>query len=162
MAKTLCVSQREFKLELDRDELAMVKLHRDRENLDWGEAFADIVEHALATLATDIDREEKEARGTHTEESCTIMLHVMYPSTGPLSQLDGTDKGLIATMLLETLNLGVSTVMQSKRLEEIVHGMERKDERVGSGESAIPKHGRGVNHVHGSGGPGPAQGEVQG
>jgi hypothetical protein len=162
MAKTLCVSQREFKLELDRDELSMVKLHREREGLDWGEALADIVEHALATLATDIDREEKEARGTHTEESCTIMLHIMYPVSGPLSKLDATDKGLIASLLLETLNFAVSTAMHSHRMEETVHGMERKDERVGSGESAIPQHGRGVNHVHGSGGPGSAQGEVQG
>ena len=162
MAKVMHASKNVVQVTLDRQEVETLRYHCQREQLSLDEGMEDIIELAMGRKLLEIRKEEEQASETHIEDSLTIMLHVMYPKSGPLSTFDGTDKGMVAALLLETLDVAVHTVMHSKRMEEMLHVMERKNEGMGSGESAIPQHGRSSNHVHSGGGPGSVEGQVQG
>lgn len=162
MATVNTLSTHTVSVEFDNVEWETVALHATREGIAYTEAVADMVERILSVLSGEFMHEEAESRRTHTEDSLTIMLHVMYPKEGPLSVFDGTEKGLIACMLLETLDLGVHTVRHSRNLMEKCNGMERKDEGVGACKPSIPVNGRGESNLPGSGGPGSAEREVQG
>lgn len=161
MAQVLSENNNVFTIGLDLAEMDTLRMHASREGLSLADAMADVVDGALALLSSSFVKEEADARRPHTEDSLTILLHIMYPKEGPLSVFDGTEKGLIATMLLETLDLGVATVRHSRRIMEISHELERKNEGMGSGVPAIPVNGRGVDNVRSSGGTAIVEGEVQ-
>lgn len=158
MAKVVMHDPECFNVRLTRVEKETVKRHADRESLTMDESVADLLEHSIITIGQLMEQEEEETIHSLPDSSLTILLHIAYPTEGPLSSFNGMEKRMIASMLLDALELGVHIVRHTHRQGESIHGMERQNEGVGASVPTIPIDGRGNDNVRGSGGPCVTQG----
>ena len=161
MAKAIEHGKEWFNVRLTLAERETVKMHANRESLSMADSLADLLEFSILTTKQLIMQEEEETRKSTIDSSLTILLHIMYPTEGPLSSFDGTEKGMIASMLLDTLDLGVHIVKHARKQGENIHGMERQDEGMGTSVPTVSIDGRGNDNVRGSGGPCSSTGQVQ-
>lgn len=160
MATILTDEQGRPVVQLDSVEAHTLNLHAARNGLILSDALADLIERGLACVAMEMEQEESESRNKHTEDSLTIMLHIMYPKEGPLSVFDGTEKGLVASLLLDTLDVAMHSIRHTRNMMEKLHVVEREDEGVGTGKPSIPVNRRGESDLRRSVGPDSDGGQV--
>ena len=114
----------------------------------WDVSLVDVLTHIIDDGVNHLyplgGMSDKIKADRQREEAATVALHVVYPTVGPLSNFSGDEKGFVAGLLIETLNVALSSIMTQRKIERIVDGMERANQGMGSGFTAIPIDGRGL------------------
>jgi len=123
---------------LDATERQTLDLHMARNDLAGHDAFADLVERGILSIADEVIREEDEARG----KPCTIPDMVGFTinraSSGPYACFNEADMRFVEAVMSMFLREVLRAVLYKKSHKEIHNVVEREDEGNGTGEHPFP------------------------
>lgn len=138
MAKVLECGTGSGYLLLNDSEIQAIARFAQMEEAEFDATLSEIVTGAVGHIIACTRDDADLLAVAEVAGKSSVTLIINYPADGKYSQFDGTDKGFVARLLMETLDMAVSTVLATRRYLEITNVVERKGEGNGACGGDIP------------------------